>query len=96
MTGKEPRTLRIFSPDKIVLILVAIYFLVPLVATLAFGLSDGKAFSLQAFQRVFSDPDFTSTLLLSLELADALRVAFVAGTGDAREQLGIITALRGT
>jgi len=71
MTGKESRTLRIFSLDTIMLILVAIYFLVPLAATLAFGLSDGKAFSLQAFQRIFSDPDFTSTLLLSLELAVA-------------------------
>jgi putative spermidine/putrescine transport system permease protein len=67
----EPRKETNFGLDKIMLILVAIYFLVPLVATLAFGVSDGKSFSLQAFASIFHDADFTSTLLLSLELAVA-------------------------
>jgi putative spermidine/putrescine transport system permease protein len=55
--------------DKVILFLVGIYFLVPLVVTLAFGLSEGSGFTLQAFGAVFTDPDFTGTLLLSLELA---------------------------
>ncbi len=67
----EQRKRTNFGLDKIMLILVAIYFLVPLVATLAFGVSDGKSFSLQALASIFHDADFTSTLLLSLELAVA-------------------------
>lgn len=66
-----------FGLDKVILILVAIYFLVPLAATLAFGINDGESFTLQAFPDVFSDPDFTGTLLLSLELALASMVLTV-------------------
>jgi len=51
--------------DKIALILVGLYLLVPLGATLAFGLGGG--FSI--FQRIFSDPDLSTTLVTSLELA---------------------------
>jgi putative spermidine/putrescine transport system permease protein len=58
-----------FGIDKIALILVGIYFLVPLVATLAFGVSNGKAFTLQEFPAILHDSDFSGTLLLSLELA---------------------------
>ncbi len=55
--------------DMIVLVLVMLYLLVPLGATLAFGLSSGSGFDLSALQRTFSDPDFSQTLLTSLELA---------------------------
>jgi putative spermidine/putrescine transport system permease protein len=55
--------------DTIVLVLVILYLLVPLGATLAFGLSTGSDFSIAALQRTLSDPDFSQTLLVSLELA---------------------------
>src|SRR5579863_3054415 len=55
--------------DKIILILVVLYLLVPLGATLAFGIYNGKAIDLSIMTRVFTDPDFTNTLILSLELA---------------------------
>jgi putative spermidine/putrescine transport system permease protein len=57
--------------DKIMLILVVIYFLIPLIATLAFGISDGSQLSMHGFSNVLNDPDFSGTLLLSLELAVA-------------------------
>jgi putative spermidine/putrescine transport system permease protein len=60
-----------FGLDKVVLILVAIYFLVPLATTLVFGLSDGSSFSMNGVTTIFGDPDFFNTLLLSLELAVA-------------------------
>lgn len=58
-----------FRLDKVMLTLVMIYFLVPLAATLAFGFSDGKSFSLHGLTSIFGDPDFSGTLTLSLELA---------------------------
>jgi putative spermidine/putrescine transport system permease protein len=60
-----------FGLHTAMLILVVIYFLVPLLTTLIFALSDGSQFSLAGFANVFSDPDFGNTLLLSLELAVA-------------------------
>lgn len=60
-----------FGLDKVALLLVAIYFLVPLGATLAFSVSDGRTFTLAAFPDIFSDLDFSDTLLLSLQLAIA-------------------------
>jgi putative spermidine/putrescine transport system permease protein len=62
---KERPVRRRIGLDKISLILVALYLLVPLGATLAFGLEEGS----NIFQRIFSDPDLTQTLLTSLELA---------------------------
>ena len=38
-----------FGLDKVVLVLVVIYFLVPLASTLVFALSAGNTFSLQGF-----------------------------------------------
>jgi len=55
--------------DKVVLTLVMLYLLVPLGATLAFGLVAGNGFDLSTLPRIFSDPDFSQTLLTSLELA---------------------------
>ena len=55
--------------DKVVLVLVALYLIVPLAATFVFGLSDGSSFNLSSYGQVFSDGDFLKTLLLSLLLA---------------------------
>ncbi len=59
------------SLGAIALIVVVIYFLIPLVATLAFAISDGSQLSSQGFSNILNDSDFGQTLLLSLELAVA-------------------------
>lgn len=64
--------------DKVILLLVMLYLLVPLGASLAFGISNGSSFDLSALQRTFSDPDFGQTLLTSLELALATTVIMIA------------------
>ncbi len=64
--GSQPSR---FGLDKLVLVLVALYLIVPLAATLVFGLSDGSKFNLSFYGQVFSDGDFFKTLLLSLLLA---------------------------
>jgi putative spermidine/putrescine transport system permease protein len=68
---KEQSKGRGFGLDKAVLILVAIYFLTPLLTTLIFALSDGNKFSMNGLSGILNDPDFTQSLLLSLELAVA-------------------------
>jgi putative spermidine/putrescine transport system permease protein len=56
--------------DKVFLALVILYLLVPLVVTLVFGLSGGSGgISFRTYQQIFSDHDFSQTLLLSLGLA---------------------------
>lgn len=60
--------------DKIFLTLVLLYLTVPLAATLAFGLSSGNSINFNTFQSVFTDHDFSQTLLLSLGLALASTV----------------------
>src|SRR5437588_2406843 len=55
--------------DKIFLVLVALYLIVPLGATLAFGFASGNSVDFSTLQRIFSDRDFSQTLLMSLELA---------------------------
>jgi putative spermidine/putrescine transport system permease protein len=67
--GRPGSARRGFGLDKVVLILVILYLLVPLGSTLAFGLSTGSGLDVSALQRTFSDPDFSQTLLISLELA---------------------------
>ncbi|GHO78387.1 spermidine/putrescine ABC transporter permease [Ktedonobacter sp. SOSP1-85] len=57
--------------DKIILFLVMLYLIIPLGATLVFGLNDGSRFNLGVLTQVFSDGDFAKTLLLSLGLAIA-------------------------
>jgi len=73
MTGRPARRVSSMRPraglDTIALVLVLCYLLVPLGATLAFGLSTGSGFGPAALQRTLSDPDFSQTLLVSLELA---------------------------
>src|SRR5260370_21549107 len=54
--------------DKFFLVLAVIYLLIPLAATLSFGLSSAKGV-FYTFQQVFGDPVFSQTFTLSLRLA---------------------------
>src|SRR5436305_14136746 len=67
--GRPRANGRGFGMHKIALILVMLYLLIPLGATLEFGLNTGTGFDFSTFQRIFTDPDFTQTILTSLELA---------------------------
>jgi putative spermidine/putrescine transport system permease protein len=58
-----------FGLDKVALTVVILYLVIPLVATLVFGLSNGNGIDFSTYSRTFSDPDFSATLLISLELA---------------------------
>ena len=60
--------------DKIFLVLVILYLIVPLGATLVFGLSNGKSVDLHTYQQILADPNFSQTLLLSLELSFAATI----------------------
>lgn len=66
---KDTPTRRGFGVDKIVLTLVFLYLIIPLGATLVFGLSTGNGINLSTYNQVFTDPDFSHTLLVSLGLA---------------------------
>ncbi len=66
---KDQAARRSFGMDKVFLVLVMLYLIVPLGATLAFGLGTGNGITFSTFQQIFSDPDFSQTLLTSLELA---------------------------
>lgn len=74
---KERSARRSFGIDKLFLILVMLYLLVPLGATLAFGLSGGEGISFSTYQNIFTDHDFSQTLTLSLELALAATILAV-------------------
>lgn len=67
--NKDRPTRRSFGVDKVVLILVLLYLTVPLGATLVFGLSTGNGLNFNTYHQVFTDPDFSHTLLLSFGLA---------------------------
>src|SRR5579884_1089955 len=75
---KQPVTPVSVGVDKVVLLLVVIYLLVPLAATLVFGLSGSSGLDLSVYGSVFSDGDFSQTLLLSLELAVLAMVLSIA------------------
>ncbi len=66
---KDQATRRSFGMDKVFLVLVMLYLIVPLGATLAFGLGAGNGINFSTFPQIVSDPDFSQTLLTSLELA---------------------------
>ena len=69
---------RSFGLDKVFLLLVMLYLIVPLLATLVFGLSNGKGgVGFSSYQSIFKDSDFLQTLLLSRELALASTVLTV-------------------
>src|SRR5205823_7393605 len=67
--GKEQSAQRGFRLDTLFLVLVILYLVVPLGATLAFGFANGNSVDFSTLQQIFSDPDFSSTLLISLGLA---------------------------
>lgn len=66
---KKRAQVRGFGFDKVILLLVVLYLIVPLGATLVFGLNSGNGYDLSSLSRIFSDPDFSQTLITSLELA---------------------------
>src|SRR5260370_8750552 len=68
---RDQSTRQSFSLDKLFLLLVILYLIVPLGATLAFGLSSGKSIGFSTYQQIFRDANFSATLLLSLALSFA-------------------------
>jgi putative spermidine/putrescine transport system permease protein len=58
-----------FRLNKIALTVVLLYLLVPLAATLVFGIATGNGIDFSALKSTFSDPDLATTLIVSLELA---------------------------
>ncbi|MBA2287264.1 MAG: ABC transporter permease subunit [Ktedonobacteraceae bacterium] len=66
-----------FGLDNLFLMLVMLYLIVPLGATLAFGLSNGKSIDFSTIPQILNDHDFSQTLLLSLELSLAATILSV-------------------
>lgn len=58
-----------FRLNKVALTVVLLYLLVPLAATLVFGVATGNGIDFSALKSTFSDPDLATTLVFSLELA---------------------------
>ncbi|HKV60188.1 MAG TPA: ABC transporter permease subunit [Ktedonobacteraceae bacterium] len=58
-----------FGLNKVALTIVLIYLLVPLAATLVFGVAIGSGIDFSALKSTFTDPDLSTTLVFSLELA---------------------------
>src|SRR2546428_991201 len=75
--GKSVPARRGFGLDKLFLVLVVLYLIVPLGATLAFGLSGANGIGFSTYQQILSDPNFSATLLLSLGLAFAATILAV-------------------
>ncbi len=73
----KPASRRSSGAGMIALIFVLLYLLVPLGATLWFGLDTGNGFDFSSYQRIFSDPDFSQTIITSLELAAATTILVV-------------------
>jgi putative spermidine/putrescine transport system permease protein len=68
---------RAFGLETVFLLLVVLYLVIPLIATLVFGLSSSTGFDLYTYQQILSDHDFSQTLLLSLGLALATTILAV-------------------
>ncbi len=73
----KPASRRGSGGGMIALIFVLLYLLIPLGATLWFGLDTGNGFDFSSYQRIFSDPDFSQTIITSLELAAATTILVV-------------------
>ena len=70
----KPKGRRSYGVNKLALIVVMLYLLIPLGATLWFGLGGGSGLDLSSYQRIFSDPDFSATIITSIELATATTI----------------------
>jgi putative spermidine/putrescine transport system permease protein len=71
---KDQPTRRAFKVETVFLVLVALYLVIPLIATLVFGLSGPAGLDFYTYQQILSDHDFSQTLLLSLGLALAATI----------------------
>lgn len=71
---KSRRRPFVFGLDALFLLLLVLYLVVPLVATLIFGLQGNNGLGFHSYQEIFTDKNFGQTLLLSLELALATTV----------------------
>lgn len=79
----QPGQRRAFRIDGVFLVLVILYLLVPLGATLTFGLSNGNSIDFSTYTQIFADHDFAQTLTISLELSlatTALTILLVTPT----------------
>lgn len=66
-----------FRWDTLFLVLFVLYLVIPLGATLVFGLSGNQGFDFSSYRQIFADKDFSNTLLISLELSLASTVLAV-------------------
>ncbi len=66
-TGQAKPKRGSFSLNKVALTVVLIYLLVPLAATLVFGVATGNGIDFSAIKSTFTDPDLSTTLIFSLE-----------------------------
>ncbi len=66
-----------FRWDTLFLVLFVLYLVVPLGATLIFGLTGGRGIDFSSYQQIFADKDFSNTLLISLELSLASTILAV-------------------
>ncbi len=79
MSRQRKQTLRLpFNWNVLFLVLFVLYLIIPLGTTLLFGLSGGQGIDFSSYQQIFADKDFSSTLLLSLELSLAATILAVA------------------
>src|SRR5690242_6330832 len=69
MRKKQRSASVVIALDRIALLLVMLYLLIPFAATLVFGLSGPNGLDLSIYSSVLSDADFSKTLLFSLGLA---------------------------
>ncbi len=78
MSIQRKQTTRfMFGWDTLFLVLFVLYLVIPLGATLLFGLSGGAGIDFSSYQQIFADKDFSKTLIISLELSLAATVLAV-------------------